>query len=307
MTTTPDQGSSPDLRVLVGYDSSPSAADAITVGAGLFPGATPWIVHLWVPPFASPALTQQLRRRARSLDELHDLIEKEGGAEAQQLVDRGVAHARSVGWAAEGIVRRTYGGEEFQMVELAGELDCDLILVGSRGLGGTRAVLGSVADGVVHHSTRPVLVVPRPAAVPDPEALATGPIVVGWDGSAGARTALTTAARLFPGRELVAAEVRHYDEETHWPPDGEDLPRATGVRLPLGTALGASRAVAEQLEACAEERAAVAIVVGSRGRSALRELLLGSVAKATLHNVRRPVLVVPRDREESARPPRDAG
>jgi nucleotide-binding universal stress UspA family protein len=35
------------------------------------------------------------------------------------------------------------------------------------------------------------------------------------------------------------------------------------------------------------------IVVGSRGRSARREILLGSVAMATLHRAHRPVLVVP--------------
>lgn len=45
-----------------------------------------------------------------------------------------------------------------------------------------------------------------------------------------------------------------------------------------------------------DERAAAAIVVGSRGRGAMRELLLGSVAKAALHNVRRPVLVAPKPR-----------
>jgi nucleotide-binding universal stress UspA family protein len=33
-------------------------------------------------------------------------------------------------------------------------------------------------------------------------------------------------------------------------------------------------------------------MVGSRGRSAVREILLGSVAMATLHHTRRPVLVV---------------
>ena len=107
--TTNDRDASPALRVLVGYDGSPSAGDAITVGAAMLPGAAASIAYMWLPPFASPALTQRLRRRARNLDELVDSIEQEGGAEAQRLVDVGVAHARSAGWAAEGIVRRTYG------------------------------------------------------------------------------------------------------------------------------------------------------------------------------------------------------
>jgi nucleotide-binding universal stress UspA family protein len=35
------------------------------------------------------------------------------------------------------------------------------------------------------------------------------------------------------------------------------------------------------------------IVVGSRGRSTVRETLLGSVARSTLHHAHRPVMVVP--------------
>ena len=37
-------------------------------------------------------------------------------------------------------------------------------------------------------------------------------------------------------------------------------------------------------------------VMGSRGRSAVREILLGSVVRATLRNPHRPVMVVPRPR-----------
>ncbi|WP_092197969.1 universal stress protein [Blastococcus tunisiensis] len=46
----------------------------------------------------------------------------------------------------------------------------------------------------------------------------------------------------------------------------------------------------------ATDRGAAVIVVGWRGRSASRWLLLGSVAKATLHHAHRPVLVVPTPR-----------
>ncbi|WP_430699193.1 universal stress protein [Modestobacter italicus] len=44
---------------------------------------------------------------------------------------------------------------------------------------------------------------------------------------------------------------------------------------------------------CAADRGAAVLVVGSRGRSASRELLLGSVVRAVLHTAHRPVLVVP--------------
>ena len=66
---------------------------------------------------------------------------------------------------------------------------------------------------------------------------------------------------------------------------------ACAIALLFGLTLGRPPVNREQ-----ELRGAAAVVVGSRGRGALRELLLGSVAKATLHNVRRPVLVAPKPR-----------
>ncbi|MDQ3936027.1 MAG: universal stress protein, partial [Actinomycetota bacterium] len=47
------------------------------------------------------------------------------------------------------------------IVEAADELDARVVVLGSRGLSGVRsALLGSVSYGVVHHSRRPLLVVP---------------------------------------------------------------------------------------------------------------------------------------------------
>ena len=223
-------------------------------------------------------------------------MEAQGGAEAQRLVATGIAVAQRSGWSADPVVRRTYLGEGFEMAALAEELGADLVLIGSRGLGGTRAALGSVSDVVVHHSTTPVLVAPCPLDTAAYEALASGPIVMGWDGSPGASVAVAAAAALFPDRELIVAEVgADGGLEVPRPPVGS-IPRASFVRLPLIDRAGYSRAVAEQLADLAEARAAAAVAVGSRGRSGLREPLLGSVAKATLHNVGRPVLVAPKPR-----------
>ena len=44
-----------------------------------------------------------------------------------------------------------------RLPRLAEQLRADLVLVGSRGLSGTQAVLDSVSDMVVHYATRPVL------------------------------------------------------------------------------------------------------------------------------------------------------
>src|SRR5262249_35028332 len=46
-------------------------------------------------------------------------------------------------------------------------LDADMLVVGSRGRSGVAAVvLGSVSTACVHHASCPVLVVPRPRALP---------------------------------------------------------------------------------------------------------------------------------------------
>ena len=56
---------------------------------------------------------------------------------------------------------------------------------------------------------------------------------------------------------------------------------------------GTGRAVAEGLVRRALAIGAAAIVVGSRGRSAAREIMLGSAAIAVLHHTDRPAIVVP--------------
>jgi nucleotide-binding universal stress UspA family protein len=73
---------------------------------------------------------------------------------------------RELSWrvkAAGGTVAGTHlrmGKVDLEIVALAEELGADLIVMGSRGLGGVRrALMGSVSDSVVRHAHCPVLVV----------------------------------------------------------------------------------------------------------------------------------------------------
>lgn len=272
--------------VLVGYDGSPSAAGAIEYGAQLWPDAAVGIVHLWAPPFADAELRRRVWRQARSLGELETLLEREGEAEAERIASEGVALATAAGWAARPLTERNPSAEGFALARLAEELGPTAVVVGSRGLSGLRALLGSVSDFVVYHSPVPVLVVPHPLLAAERAAAAVGPVVVGHDGSSGAHHAVTTAASLFAGRELLVA--------TAGSTTGDQEPSlAQAVRLEPRGLVENARAVADALAVFAAERGAAVIVVGSRGRSAGREILLGSVAMATLHHAHRPVLVVP--------------
>ncbi|EJZ10816.1 universal stress protein [Mycolicibacterium vaccae] len=277
--------------VMVGYDGSPAANAAISAAAVLFPNAHAWIAHIWTPPFASTKLRRRLRAAAASTDELVELIEREGAREADAIAATGVALAKAAEWDAEPIVKRTIGSDGLRLAQLAEKLDTDVIVVGDRGLGGSDAVLGAVCDMVVHYATGPVLVVPNPLLADEAAALASGPVVVGYDGSAGADAAVDGVRRLFPDREVILAAAR--DEDV----TGTVGPAAAGLELvrldePSGVGRWRERAVADQLIACAQRRGAAALAVGSRGRSAPREVLLGSVALAAVHRSQRPVLVV---------------
>jgi nucleotide-binding universal stress UspA family protein len=275
-------------RILVGYDGSLSASAAIEIGAALIPEAQAWIGHLWTPPFASEPMRQRLWKDAAALNEFVEAIEREGAGEAHRLAAMGVTLAAAAGWDAQMVVERTYGGEGLQFTQLAERLDPDLIVVGSRGLNGAKAVLGSISDTVVHYAARPVLVVPHPLLMAERSDVTDGPIIIGWDGSAGAQAALAAAARLFPARTVELVSVNGDDQ--HTPPAGSHDVTSLATQ---GRHAPAARAVAETLAGHARRRRAAVVVVGSRGRSAVREALLGSVAVATVHHAHRPVMIVP--------------
>ena len=273
-------------NVLVGYDGSSDAANAVTIGARLLPGSAARVVHVWAPPFASADLRRRLLRTAASLDQLAALLEREGAAEAERIAADGVALAHAAGWQAEPLAHRGYGDDGFELARLAEELRPAAVVVGSRGLSGARAVLGSVSDVVAHDSAVPVLIVPHALLAEERQAAAAGPVVIGYDESDGARRALEAARSLLPGRELIAVTV---------PADRRERRHRRGrdAGLEVGRQVRGPGAVADALARFAAKRKAALIVVGSRGRSAWREIVLGSVAVAVLRHAERPVLTVP--------------
>jgi nucleotide-binding universal stress UspA family protein len=274
-------------RALVGFDGSIAAAAAVEAAALLLPDVHGWITYLWVPPFASDRLRRRLREQFGNVNDLIDAVEREGLFEAQRITAMGLNLARAAGWEAEPLLEKTYGGEGQAIVDAAEKVDAEMVILGARGLGGTDAVLGSVSDMVVHHSSRPVLVVPHPLLSAEFDSLAAGPVLVGWDGSAGADAALAAAGRIFGGRDIVAVSI---DDGAEIPAPADSGVTHTHVRPAGGRR---NRGVAASMVAAAADHGAAVVVVGSRGRSAAREIFLGSVAMSTLHLSHRPVLVVP--------------
>lgn len=187
----------------------------------------------------------------------------------------------------------------------------DLVVVGTRGLGGFRhLLLGSVAEQVVRHAPCSVLTVGRRAFSEAP--LANG-VLVASDLSEGAEAAVAAAVMLgrsFPTRVTVA----HVFDPDRPHPDPHSVGEAFGDPATVEAATHqrleqiVSRHFADQgraellhgddpaLALCdlAERTHPELLVVATHGRSGVSRVLLGSVAERVARYAPCPVLTVRR-------------
>ncbi|MEJ7843124.1 MAG: universal stress protein [Rubrobacter sp.] len=86
-------------------------------------------------------------------------IFEEEKRETRKVLDAQVRKIEALGGRVEKAHQRS-GKPDREILDLAEELDADMVVVGSRGLGGLRrALMGSVSTSVVRHAHCPVLVV----------------------------------------------------------------------------------------------------------------------------------------------------
>jgi nucleotide-binding universal stress UspA family protein len=148
--------------ILLGYDGSPSSDHAIAVTKAAF-GSTPvTLLHVWNPPFpAADSFGIAAAPAGLSLAELDQYALERAHAVAKQ----GYELAHQPGSTLEVRVERSGPSLWRTVLDVADELDAELIVVGTRGATAVQsALLGSVSNAIVHHSARPVLVVPGPAS-----------------------------------------------------------------------------------------------------------------------------------------------
>jgi nucleotide-binding universal stress UspA family protein len=185
----------------------------------------------------------------------------------------------------------------------------DMLVVGSRGLGGFKGLLlGSVSHQVVTHAPCPTVIVPHRDAAPAVNDTTLRSIVVGVDGSPNSIAALRWAAHRVHTSETVLRAV--YGWQT---PPTSVVPIGTGVPdifiKEAADALAGFIAAAELSSdvhpvpvsregspakvLLMEGREADLLVVGARGHEGFVGLLLGSVATAVAHHAPCPVAVIP--------------
>ena len=208
-------------------------------------------------------------------------------------------------YAAEGACvqsRVVRGRPAAALLEAAAELDSDVILVGSHGVGSLRGrLLGSVSSQVVDHARCSVMVFHEGQAS-SPAHVAS--VVVGVDGSAGSAAAIVAGRSLALALDAKLVLAVAYESTTALAPTAElraEMRRhaesllasaresvATDVEVIEDAREGEARQTL--VEACERYRPAV-LVVGTRGLGGFRGLLVGSTSRWVLNHAPCPVLV----------------
>jgi nucleotide-binding universal stress UspA family protein len=287
-------------KILVPLDGSPLAAKALPYAAWLAKGAAGQL--LLVRAIETWAVT------------VHGAIEKEleQKPRVEAELEGAAAELRAQGLTVEQAV---YMGEPASAIEVAASTrDVGLIAMSTHGRSGfARWAYGSVAERVLHHSRRPVLLVPAQCELTWRQGGNT--ILVPLDGSPLAEEALEPAKLLAgvlgaaitvlqviepPNMALAASgmgpgyyeafDVQAWIDQAR--PYAEDIAKRlqdAGVEATAHTTGGyAAATIQEQARA----RNAAAIVMASHGRTGLARLALGSVAIGVVQRATAPVLVI---------------
>jgi len=276
-------------KILVAYDGSLSAQNALSLASQLAREDKSWIkVLAVVPPYLGDL-------ELLGVSDIKEAITGPGQqllTEARQLADREGVH----------ILTNLEQGEPYeQIVHVAEEENCDLIVMGRRGKGKMeRALIGSVTARVIGHTGKDVLVIPETSK------LSWENILLATDGSTCCDNALARALEIAQERKtkLSAVSVVYTNDEFY--AVGQDVMKELyqdadkvldkvkkwagdlGVQAELFVRDGEPH---QAITAMAAEISASLIVMGSHGRKGLTRLLMGSVTERVIGYADCPVLV----------------
>ncbi|MEU2090851.1 universal stress protein [Nocardia beijingensis] len=147
--------------MLIAYDGSENAKRAVEYAGRFLSADRAVVLTAWEPMVRQAARLSGLSGVMQPEWVPDDEIEDIAYVDARAINAEGVRLARLAGLNAE--ARTTECGTTIwnAIVDCADELDVDIIVAGTRGATGLRALLhSSVADAVLKHCHRPVLLVP---------------------------------------------------------------------------------------------------------------------------------------------------
>ncbi len=232
---------------------------------------------------------------------------------ANTYLDKVATRLSEQGFQVRAVV--TIGSPEEEILKVAEEEGVDLITMAThRESLLVRGILGSVTDRVITHSPVPVLAV-RPDK--DSEMASTKPavVLVPLDGSEISESVIPLASHIAKGMdsELLFVRVNNLAYQTAMGDAGiyyaspvsfsnaSDLAgeyllpfveqaKKAGIQASMRTPTGST---AGTLISIADENASTMIVIGTRGQSGFKRLVVGSVTDKVVRSSGHPVLVVP--------------
>lgn len=276
-------------KILVAYDGSSSAKNALSLASQLAREDKSWIKVLAVVPLYQGDL------ELIGVSDIKEAITGPGLellTEAKRIADHEGVH----------ILTNLEQGEPYeQIVQVAEEESCDLIIMGRRGKAKMeRELMGSVTARVIGHTGKDVLVIPETGT------LSWENILLATDGSTCCDNALARALEIAQERKvkLSAVSVVYTNDEFY--AMGQDTMKELyreadkvldkvrkwagdlGVQTELFVRDGEPHQAITDLAA---EISASLIVMGSHGRKGLTRLLMGSVTERVIGYADCPVLV----------------
>jgi nucleotide-binding universal stress UspA family protein len=150
------------MMILICYDGSADAQAAIDRAGSLMANSEARVLVIWETVLETMTRTGSMGMGMGSIG-VYDGDEADAAMEkaAHDTATDGVQRAVSAGLSAKPQIARRHSDITAAILAAATEVDADVIVLGTRGLGGVKSLmLGSVSHAVLHHADRPVLVVP---------------------------------------------------------------------------------------------------------------------------------------------------
>jgi nucleotide-binding universal stress UspA family protein len=277
-------------KILVAYDGSASARNALAAASHLAKEDKSWIKVLTVLPDFEGDL------ELVGVSDIKDTIEGPGRkllTEAREIADHEDVQI---------LTNMAQGAPHDKIVLVADDENCDLIIMGRRGTHHLeRELVGSVTARVIGYTRKDVLV------VPDNTKLTRKNILLATDGSPSCETAVDRAIELAKenSASLTAVSVVYTNDEYLALAPGiveeligkakdklktiEQKGKEAGVPVNLLVKEGEAY---EAITSLAQKSNVDLIVMGSHGRHGIQSLLMGSVTGRTIGYAPCPVLVV---------------